>query len=85
MFEEVGTEISEMPYDFKKGPNGEVMIIANDESYAPPQISAIILQRFILKNELNMPNYTFLRSNFNLRLFVSLVHFDRFFYFLDML
>ena len=45
MFDEVGTEISEMPYEFKKGTNGEVMIIANDESYAPPQISAMILQK----------------------------------------
>ena len=45
MFDEVGTEISEMPYDFKKGTNGELMIVANDNSYAPPQISAMILQK----------------------------------------
>ena len=45
MFDEVGNEISEMPYDFKKGTNGELMIVANDNSYAPPQISAMILQK----------------------------------------
>ncbi|MBC8311263.1 MAG: molecular chaperone DnaK [Candidatus Marinimicrobia bacterium] len=45
MFDEVGTEISEMPYNFKKGTNGEVAIVANDNSYAPPQISAMILQK----------------------------------------
>ena len=51
MFDEVGTEISEMPYDFKKGTNGEVMIVANDNSYAPPQISAMILQKIKLTAE----------------------------------
>ena len=45
MFDEVGTEISEMPYKFKKGKNGEVKIISNENEYAPPQISAIILQK----------------------------------------
>ena len=51
MFDEVGTEISEMPYDFKKGTNSEVMIVANDNSYAPPQISAMILQKIKLTAE----------------------------------
>jgi len=51
MFDEVGTEISEMPYDFKKGTNSEVMIVANDNSYAPPQISAMILQKVKLTAE----------------------------------
>ena len=45
MFDEVGTEISEMPYKFKKGKNGEVKIISHENEYAPPQISAIILQK----------------------------------------
>ena len=51
MFDEVGTEISEMPYDFKKGTNGEVMILAANNSYAPPQISAMILQKIKLTAE----------------------------------
>ncbi len=51
MFDEVATEISEMPYDFKKGTNDEVMIVANDNSYAPPQISAMILQKIKLTAE----------------------------------
>ena len=51
MFDEVGTEISEMPYEFKKGINSEVMIVANDNSYAPPQISAMILQKIKLTAE----------------------------------
>jgi len=51
MFDEVGTEIREMPYDFKKGTNSEVMIVANDNSYAPPQISAMILQKIKLTAE----------------------------------
>jgi molecular chaperone DnaK len=51
MFDEVGTEISEMPYDFKKGTNGELMILATDKSYAPPQISAMILQKIKLTAE----------------------------------
>ena len=45
IFDEVGAEISEMPYKFKKGKNGEVKIISNENEYAPPQISAIILQK----------------------------------------
>lgn len=45
MFDEVGTEINEMPFKLGKGKNGEVKIIANDNEYAPPQISAIILQK----------------------------------------
>ena len=51
MFDEVATEISEMPYDFKKGTNGELMIVASDNSYAPPQISAMILQKIKLTAE----------------------------------
>ncbi|MBT6871494.1 MAG: molecular chaperone DnaK [Candidatus Marinimicrobia bacterium] len=51
MFDEVGTEISEMPYDFKKGKNGELKIISNENEYAPPQISAIILQKIKLTAE----------------------------------
>ena len=45
MYDEVGEEMSEMPYKFKKGKNGEVIIFAKDKEYAPPQISAMILQK----------------------------------------
>ena len=45
MYDEVGAEMSEMPYTFIKGKNGEVKISALDKEYAPPQISAMILQK----------------------------------------
>ena len=45
MFDEVSTEISEIPYKITKGKNGEVNISAHDKEYAPPQISAMILQK----------------------------------------
>ena len=45
MYDEVGTEISEMPYKTIKGKNGEVIITAQDKEYAPPQISAMVLQK----------------------------------------
>ncbi|SVC53600.1 uncharacterized protein METZ01_LOCUS306454, partial [marine metagenome] len=43
MYDEVGTEISEMPYKTIKGKNGEVIITAQDKEYAPPQIGAMVL------------------------------------------
>ena len=45
MYDEVGTEISEMPYKTIKGSNGEVIITAQDKEYAPPQIGAMVLQK----------------------------------------
>lgn len=45
MYDEVSTEISEIPYKLKKGKNGEVIILAMDKEYAPPQISAMVLQK----------------------------------------
>ncbi len=45
MYDEVGTEISEMPYKLIKGKNGEVKISAYNKEYAPPQISAMVLQK----------------------------------------
>ena len=45
IYEEVGNEISEMPYKIIKGKNGEVKISAQDKEYAPPQISAMVLQK----------------------------------------
>ena len=45
MYDEVGTEISEMPYKIIKGKNGEVTITAQGKEYAPPQIGAMVLQK----------------------------------------
>jgi len=45
MYDEVGTEISEMPYKTIKGKNGEVKITAQGKEYAPPQIGAMVLQK----------------------------------------
>ncbi len=45
MHAEVGTEISEMPYKTIKGKNGELKISAQGKEYAPPQISAMVLQK----------------------------------------
>ncbi len=45
MYDEVGTEITEMPYKIVKGKNGEVKIAAQDKEYAPPQIAAMVLQK----------------------------------------
>ena len=45
MHAEVGTEISEMPYKTIKGKNGELKIYAQGKEYAPPQISAMVLQK----------------------------------------
>ena len=45
MHAEVGTEISEIPYKTIKGKNGELKISAQGKEYAPPQISAMVLQK----------------------------------------
>ena len=45
MYDEVGTEIKEIPYKLIKGKNGEVKIFAQNKEYAPPQISAMVLQK----------------------------------------
>ena len=45
MYDEVATEMNEMPYSLSKGKTGEVKIEANDNYFAPPQISAMILQK----------------------------------------
>ena len=44
MHDEVEKESDSLPFKLKKGKNGEVMILANGKEYAPPQISAMILQ-----------------------------------------
>ena len=45
MFDEVGTEIEEVPYKVSKSDSGSVMIEAGDKSYSPPEIGAMVLQK----------------------------------------
>ena len=45
MYDEVNTERTETPYKLIKGKNGEVKISSYDNEYAPPQISAMVLQK----------------------------------------
>ena len=41
MYEEVGTEISEVPYEVVKRKDGVVGIEVDDKKYSPPEISAM--------------------------------------------
>jgi len=43
--EEVGTEIKEVPYKVVKAPNGDARVEAMGKQYAPPEISAMIVQK----------------------------------------
>ncbi|MBC8213391.1 MAG: molecular chaperone DnaK [Candidatus Marinimicrobia bacterium] len=45
MYNEVGTEIEEVPYKIIKGKNGEVMFKIENKEYKPPEISAMVLQK----------------------------------------
>ena len=45
MFDEVGTEISEVPYRVERNSSGAVIVKAGDKEYTPPEISAMILQK----------------------------------------
>ena len=45
LYDEVSNEISEMPYEVVKGSKGEVKFKINSNEYAPPEISAIVLQK----------------------------------------
>ncbi len=45
MFKEVEKEKSEVSYQLSKGKNGEVKISSMGKDYAPPQISAMVLQK----------------------------------------
>jgi molecular chaperone DnaK len=42
---EVSEEMTIVPYEVVKGPNGDVRVKAGDKEYAPPEISAMILQK----------------------------------------
>jgi molecular chaperone DnaK len=44
-FEEVSEEMKIVPYEVVKGPNGDVRVKAGGKEYAPPEISAMILQK----------------------------------------
>jgi len=44
-YNEVGTEMTEVPYKIEKGNNDVVMVSAGDKKYSPPEISAMILQK----------------------------------------
>ena len=45
MYDEVGTEISEVPYKVDKNSNGAVVIKAGGKEYTPPEVSAMVLQK----------------------------------------
>ncbi|MBF90061.1 MAG: molecular chaperone DnaK [Candidatus Marinimicrobia bacterium] len=44
-YNEVKTEISEVPYDVKKGSSGAVEVEIEGKTYVPPEISAMVLQK----------------------------------------
>src|SRR5947209_3503069 len=44
-FDEVTEEMTIVPYEVDKGPNGDVRVTAEGKQYAPPEISAMILQK----------------------------------------
>ncbi len=44
-FDEVSEEMKIVPYEVVKGPNDDVRVKAGGEEYAPPEISAMILQK----------------------------------------
>src|SRR5436190_1425385 len=44
-FDEVTEEMTIVPYEVDKGPNGDVRVEAESKEYAPPEISAMILQK----------------------------------------
>ena len=44
-FEEVSEEMKIVPYEVVQGPGGDVRVRAGDKEYAPPGISAMILQK----------------------------------------
>jgi molecular chaperone DnaK len=44
-YDEVGQELKEVPYKVVKGPGGVAQVEINGQDYAPPQISAMVLQK----------------------------------------
>ena len=45
MHDEVGTELTEIPYKVEKNSNGACVVNAGDNEYTPPEISAMVLQK----------------------------------------
>ena len=45
MFNEVSTEISEVPYKVEKNSSGACVVKAGEKEYTPPEISAMVLQK----------------------------------------
>ena len=45
MFNEVGTELEEVPYQVQKKKGGNLAVKVDDKEYTPPEISAMILQK----------------------------------------
>ncbi len=45
MHDEVKSDVKSIPYQIKKGKNGEVRIMIDEKDYAPEQISAMLLQK----------------------------------------
>src|ERR671918_828909 len=44
-YSEVAEEMKMVPYEVVAGPNGDARVKAEDKEYAPPEISAMILQK----------------------------------------
>ncbi len=44
-WEEVSDEMTIVPYEVVQGENGDARVVADDRQYAPPEISAMILQK----------------------------------------
>src|SRR6185312_13908607 len=44
-FDEVTEEMTIVPYEVEKGPNGDVRVKSEGKEYVPPEISAMILQK----------------------------------------
>src|SRR5689334_15447050 len=44
-YDEVSEEMKIVPYEVVQGPNGDVRVKAEEKDYAPPEISAMILQK----------------------------------------
>src|SRR5262245_18040784 len=44
-WDEVSEEMTIVPYDVEKGENGDARVEADGKQYAPPEISAMILQK----------------------------------------
>jgi molecular chaperone DnaK len=44
-YDEVGSEIAEVPYKVVKGSNGDARVEIGDKTYSPPEISAMVLQK----------------------------------------